>query len=105
MNVTAIDQEVKHGIRESGGIDGVTKSGSKRCGGRSANTADPTRVRRDGDHGPARPGGREVAAIVFFETEDDYRKGDAALDAMPTGDTPGSRASITKYDVAIRLQA
>jgi hypothetical protein len=40
--------------------------------------------------------------IVFFENEDDYRRGDAALDAMPAGETPGKRASVTKYDVAIR---
>lgn len=44
-------------------------------------------------------------AILFFETEDDYRRGDAALDAMPAGDTPGSRTSVTKYDVAIRMAA
>ena len=44
-------------------------------------------------------------AIVFFETEDDYRRGDAALNAMPAGDTPGSRSSVTKYDVAIRMAA
>ena len=44
-------------------------------------------------------------AIVFFETEDDYRRGDAALDAMPAGDTPGSRSSVTRYDVAIRMDA
>jgi hypothetical protein len=41
--------------------------------------------------------------IVFFETEDDYRRGDEALNAMPAGDTPGRRASVTKYDVAIRM--
>ena len=40
--------------------------------------------------------------IVFFETEDDYRRGDEALNAMPAGDTPGRRASVTKYDVAVR---
>ena len=51
------------------------------------------------------PVGEKSLAIVFFETEDDYRKGDAALDAMPAGDTPGSRASVTRYDVAIRMQA
>ncbi len=44
-------------------------------------------------------------AIVFFETEDDYRRGDAALDAMPAGDTPGNRSSVTRYDVAIRMDA
>jgi hypothetical protein len=51
------------------------------------------------------PEGEKSLAIVFFETEDDYRKGDAALEAMPTGDTPGSRTSVTKYDVAIRMTA
>lgn len=42
-------------------------------------------------------------AIVFFDNEEDYAKGDAVLDAMPTGDTPGMRTSVSKYDVAIRL--
>jgi hypothetical protein len=41
--------------------------------------------------------------ILFFDTEDDYRRGDEALNAMPTGDTPGQRTSVTKYDVAIRM--
>ena len=44
-------------------------------------------------------------AIVFFETEDDYRRGDEALNAMPAGDTPGRRTSVAKYDVAIRMTA
>ena len=42
-------------------------------------------------------------AIVFFENEADYAKGDAALDAMPTEGTPGNRVSIRKYEVAIRM--
>ena len=40
--------------------------------------------------------------IVFFDTEDDYRQGDAALSAMDPGDTPGRRTSVTKYEVAVR---
>ena len=44
-------------------------------------------------------------AIVFFESEDDYRLGDETLNAMPAGDTPGQRTSVTKYDVAIRMTA
>ena len=47
--------------------------------------------------------GEASLAIVFFENEDDYQRGDAALNAMPTGDTPGRRTSVTKYDVAIRM--
>jgi hypothetical protein len=41
--------------------------------------------------------------VLFFETEDDYRRGDEILNAMPAGDTPGRRTSVTKYDVAIRM--
>jgi heme-degrading monooxygenase HmoA len=43
--------------------------------------------------------------IVFFETEDDYKRGDEMLSAMPAGDTPGRRSSVTKYDVATRMTA
>jgi hypothetical protein len=50
------------------------------------------------------PEADKSVAIVFFENEDDYKVGDAALNAMPTGDTPGSRTSVTKYDVAIRMK-
>ena len=42
-------------------------------------------------------------AILFFETEDDYRQGDATLNAMDPGETPGRRTSVSKYDVAIRM--
>lgn len=41
--------------------------------------------------------------IVFFETEDDYRRGDEVLGAMPAGETPGRRTAVRKYDVAIRM--
>ncbi|TML58223.1 MAG: hypothetical protein E6G18_11775 [Actinobacteria bacterium] len=44
-------------------------------------------------------------AIVFFETEEDYRRGDEILSAMPAGDTPGRRTSVTKYDVATRMKS
>ena len=48
------------------------------------------------------PEGERSLAIVFFETEEDYRKGHEMLEAMPTSDTPGRRTSVTKYDVAVR---
>ena len=50
------------------------------------------------------PGAEKSLVVVFFETEDDYRKGDEALNAMPAGETPGRRSSVTKYDVAIRMK-
>jgi len=43
--------------------------------------------------------------VVFFENEDDYRQGDETLSAMPAGDTPGQRTSVTRYDVAVRMTA
>jgi hypothetical protein len=49
--------------------------------------------------------GEKALAIVFFDNEADYRQGDETLDAMPAGDTPGRRTSVTKYDVATRMKA
>ena len=49
------------------------------------------------------PDASKSVAIVFFDNEEDYAKGDAALNAMPATDTPGQRTSVTKYDVAIRM--
>jgi hypothetical protein len=49
------------------------------------------------------PEGEKSLVILFFDTEDDYRAGDEVLNAMPTDDTPGQRASVTRYDVAARM--
>jgi hypothetical protein len=49
------------------------------------------------------PEGDRSLAILFFANDDDYARGDAALNAMPAADTPGSRTSVTKYDVAVRM--
>src|SRR5262245_18269812 len=49
------------------------------------------------------PEAEKSLVILFFENEDDYRRGDAALDAMDPGETPGKRSSVTKYEVAFRM--
>lgn len=46
--------------------------------------------------------GQKAMALVFFDSEDDYRKGHEVLDAMPSEGTPGRRASVQKYEVAVR---
>ena len=51
------------------------------------------------------PEAEQSLVILFFETEDDYRRGDETLNAMPAGDTPGQRASVKRYDVPIRMTA
>jgi hypothetical protein len=42
--------------------------------------------------------------VIIFDNEDDYRKGDEILNAMPAGDTPGTRTSVTRYNVAMRMK-
>jgi hypothetical protein len=49
------------------------------------------------------PDAEKSLVILFFDNEDDYRRGDAALDAMPASDTPGRRTSVSKYNVAFRM--
>ena len=51
------------------------------------------------------PEAQKSLTLVFFENEADYEKGDAALNAMPAGDTPGTRTSVTKYQVAVHRSA
>jgi hypothetical protein len=53
-------------------------------------------VLHDGD-------GESSVVVLFFENEDDYARGDAALNAMSAGDTPGRRTSVKKYEVVHRM--
>jgi hypothetical protein len=47
--------------------------------------------------------GERSLAILLFDNEDDYARGDAALNAMPAPEAPGNRTSVTKYNVAVRM--
>ncbi len=49
------------------------------------------------------PDGQRAMAVLFFESDDDYRRGDEVLNAMPAEETPGRRTSVTKYRVAVRM--
>jgi hypothetical protein len=49
------------------------------------------------------PEAEKSLVILFFDSEDDYRRGDEVLSAMPADDTPGKRTSVSKYDVAVRV--
>ena len=51
------------------------------------------------------PGADQALAIVFFDNEGDYQRGDEILGGMDTSDTPGTRTGVTKYDVAVRMTA
>ena len=49
------------------------------------------------------PEAEKSLVILFFETDDDFQRGDEALNAMPASDTPGKRTSVAKYQVAFRM--
>jgi len=46
--------------------------------------------------------GDRAVVVVFFDDEDDYRRGDEILGALPADETPGRRASVGKYEVVVR---
>ena len=50
-------------------------------------------------------GAEKSLVVILFETDDDYNRGDEMLNAMPAGDTPGKRTSVTRYDVAHRMKS
>jgi hypothetical protein len=47
-------------------------------------------------------GAEKAVVILFFDNEDDYRRADATLNAIPADETPGQRRSVGKYEVAVR---
>ncbi len=72
-------------------------------------------VKRDVEHGdrpaelPAQellmlhdPEAERALVVILFASEEDYRKGDEILNAMPAPETPGRRTSVTRYEVAVR---
>lgn len=49
--------------------------------------------------------GGKAMAVTLFETEEDYRQGDATLNSMsPPGDGMGERVAVDKYEVAVELE-
>ncbi|HEY7604936.1 MAG TPA: hypothetical protein VH760_11805 [Gaiellaceae bacterium] len=49
--------------------------------------------------------GEKALVLVFFETEEDYRRGDEVLSSMPDDQVPGRRASVEKYELFARRTA
>ena len=49
------------------------------------------------------PEAEKSVVVIFFDSDEDYAKGDQALSAMSSDQVPGRRTSVTKYDVASRM--
>jgi len=48
---------------------------------------------------------RQALVVLLFENEQAYAQSDATLNAMPAAETPGRRASVQRFTVAIRRTA
>ena len=49
------------------------------------------------------PEAEKALVVLFFDSDEDFARGDEVLSAMPADDTPGQRSSVTKYQVAARM--
>jgi hypothetical protein len=47
---------------------------------------------------------KTAVVILFFESEEDMRSADEALQAMDTADTPGTRASVDQGEIVRTIE-
>jgi hypothetical protein len=102
--VAPIDKEALMAFARVVSFDGVSRERMQEMNSEMQDSGPPEGfppaelvVLHDGD-------AEKSVVIFFFENEDDYNRADEMLNAMPTGDTPGQRTSVTKYDVAHRMK-
>ena len=50
------------------------------------------------------PAGETAVAVLIVDNEDDYATAHEVMEAMPSEGTPGSRTSVTKHNVAVRMK-
>ena len=46
-----------------------------------------------------------AVVVLFFDSEEDMQQADAAMDAMDSGETPGTRASVDRCEVMASMDA
>jgi hypothetical protein len=46
-----------------------------------------------------------AVVVLFFDSEEDMKQADEALGAMDSSDTPGTRASVDRCEVAASMDA
>jgi len=105
LGLASIDKEARMALARVVTFDGVSKD----------RMAEMDREMRDGQPPEGFPDSELIVlhdpeaekslVVIIFENEDDYRRGDEILSAMPADDTLGQRTSVTKYDVATRMKS
>jgi hypothetical protein len=51
------------------------------------------------------PDQRTAVVVQFFDSEQDMKDSEAALDGMPAADTPGTRASVDRGEIKFEREA
>jgi len=104
VRVPATDKEAPVALARVVTFDGVDKARMEAVRGEIEGNPPPEGLRATEIIALHDADAEKSLVVVFFENEEDYASGDAILSAMPTGDTPGQRTSVTKYDVAVRAK-
>jgi hypothetical protein len=103
--VAAIDKEAGMALARVVTFDGVTKDRMEAMN-REMESGQPPEGFPSAEMIALHDADAEQSVVVIvFDNEDDYKKGDEILSAMPAGDTPGQRTSVKKYDVAMRMKS
>jgi len=102
--VAAIDEEAKMAVARVVTFEGVS----------SERMAELKRQMEEGDRPEGMPPAELIVlhdadsekslVVIVFDSDEDYRRGDEILNAMPTDGTPGSRTSVSRFDVAHRMK-
>src|SRR4051794_34223831 len=105
VGLPPIDKEVRNGPRARGHLRRCQQGANGGAGPRDAERLAAGRHAVGGAVVLHDPNAQKSVAIVIFDSEEDYNKGDEILGSMPTGETPGTRTSVTKYNVATRMKS
>ena len=92
-------------VKWEGGDGDAIRASAAEMASRASSGGPPEGVPATGFLLLADPDQGRTFAIAFFETEDDMRTGDAALNAMsPPGEGLGARALVEMYEVMIDVK-
>jgi hypothetical protein len=105
VRVSSIDKEALMALARVVSFDGVNKDRIEQMKSEMRDGDQPEDVPATEVIVLHDPEADKSLAILFFENDGDYQRADEFLNAMPTGDTPGQRTGVTRYDVAIRMTA
>src|SRR5262245_22346654 len=83
-------------------FDGVSKDRMDAMSSEMQGQDPPERLNAKELVGLHAPEGEPALVGLFLENEDGYRQGEESPKNLGPGDNPGSRSSVTRYDVAFR---